>query len=719
MPVSNRVTSIDILTPPNSDHAPIQVKLSTPYWTPHTHISRREVTDFTKADWTKFQEELDTRLENIDYNTTADIDTCDNNILNSVKQAKALSIPTKTIKINPNRNARPLPTFVLNAIKIKRRAHRLYMRTRTDDNRRLYRRMQEEVKAAISIHKNILHKKFTSNLENLSSENPKSFWQKISKLRGKKNFTNHPIKDGNNVIFDDEGKAELFRQKLQEIYRIPRSPKFDEEHLQDTENFVNNHPFLFRPLTNAADFPPDLTLFTSDDVKQAVRKLRNTTPGPDGIQNIIWKKLSEKAYSLLAKFFSASFHFGYIPPRWKEAHILMFPKAHKNPGDVNSYRPISLTNTISKLMEKIVVTKFTTLIQNSLPPSQAGFRPGIEITDQLLRVFTPIENATEKNFAAVIAALDVRKAFDTMWHDGLRLKLTQLNFPICLTRWISNFLQDRTAKVKYNSTLSDNIRMEAGAPQGSAISPTLYNLFVYDIPQPDNDKIGLAQFADDTCIWVINPQVGRACRTMNRQLDTYLKWTQTWRITINADKTQTMLIKKKHKRRHVIEANPIIIDNTRIPFTKTLTYLGITLTDRIHLTPHINQIMTRTIPICKTITFLSRNNTHMTSNTRTHLYKTIMRATLTHAAPFLLHMTPTQKLKLLRKERRTLRTCLQLPPNTPNRIVHPLANLDPFHTHIEQLSRKYYTRASSKPYTRHLLLNPPPKTTALLLKNLT
>ena len=261
--------------------------------------------------------------------------------------------------------------------------------------------------------------------------------------------------------------------------------------------------------------------------------------------------------------------------------------------------------------------------------------------------------------------------------------------------------------------------MEAGAPQGSAISPTLYNLFVYDIPQPANDKIGLAQFADDTCIWVINPQVGRACRTMNRQLEIYLKWTQTWRITINADKTQTMFIKKKNKRRHVIEANPIIIDNTRIPFSKSIKYLGITLTDRLHLTPHISQIITRTIPICKTITFLSRNNTHMTSTTRIHLYKSIMRATLTHAAPFLMNMTHTQKQKLLRKERRTLRTCLKLLPNTPSRIVHPLANLDPFPTYIEQLSRKYFTRASLKPYTSHLLINPPPNTTAHLLKNLT
>ena len=95
------------------------------------------------------------------------------------------------------------------------------------------------------------------------------------------------------------------------------------------ENFVNNHPFLFRPLANADHFPPDLTFITTDDVKQAVKKLRNTAPGSVGIHNIIGSKLSEKAFSLVEKFFSASYLFGYIPPRWKEAHILMYPKAQK------------------------------------------------------------------------------------------------------------------------------------------------------------------------------------------------------------------------------------------------------------------------------------------------------------------------------------------------------------------------------------------------------
>ena len=195
----------------------------------------------------------------------------------------------------------------------------------------------------------------------------------------------------------------------------------------------------------------------------------------------------------------------------------------------------------------------------------------------------------------MIAALDVRKAFDTMWHDGLRLKLTQLNFPINLNRWISNFLQDRKAKVNCNSKISETISMEAGAQEGSVFNPTLYNLFVYHIPQPADYTVGLAQFADDTCLWVVSPKVGEECRTLNRQIQNYLDWTKIWRITINSGKTQTMLIKEMNRGRQIIEANPNTIDNTHIPFTKSIKYLGITFTDRLHLTPHISQIIARTL----------------------------------------------------------------------------------------------------------------------------
>ena len=370
-------------------------------------------------------------------------------------------------------------------------------------------------------------------------------------------------------------------------------------------------------------------------------------------------------------------------------------------------------------MEKIVVFKYSDIIQNSLPSSQAGFRPGLEINDQLLRVLTPIEHAVNnRGFASVIAALDVQKAFDTMWHDGLRLKLTLLNFPIVLVRWISNFLHYRKAKVKCSETLSEVIDMEAGAPQGSAISPTLYNLFVYDIPQPTDERIGLAQFADDTCLWAIAAKTDMACRLLNRQLTTYTNWTKKWRITVNADKTQTMLIRRKRKRQRTIRNNPILIDKSPVTFTNKLKYLGITLTDKLTLTDHVKQILGRTTHVIKTLALLARKNNLTTNKTRLYLYKSLLRSSLTFAAPLLLNLTHSQKQKLLKRERKALRICLAISPLTPSRIIHNLANIEPIDFYIRETCKKYHTRASNKAIVQELIDDAPPNTTAFNLKNL-
>ncbi|KAJ4429050.1 hypothetical protein ANN_26046 [Periplaneta americana] len=93
------------------------------------------------------------------------------------------------------------------------------------------------------------------------------------------------------------------------------------------------------------------------------------------------------------------------------------------------------------------------LIRNT----QAGFRPHINIVDQLLKILTHIELAREQGQTAAIVALDLQRAFDTVWHDGLRYKLTDIRLPPQIIRWISDLLNNRTAQVKINHQLSEHL----------------------------------------------------------------------------------------------------------------------------------------------------------------------------------------------------------------------------------------------------------------------
>lgn len=163
--------------------------------------------DYSKADWTKFNNDLNERLTEREYKTIEDIDMKDTKILLGIIEAQKTSIPAKNIKLNKNKNNKPLPKFLLDIIKIKRRAHRLYMRQRTDDNERIYRRTQEDVKAAIAVYDEINYKNFTNKLQDLWTSNPKKFWETISRIRHIKLFNNHPLKDGNTITYEDTEKA--------------------------------------------------------------------------------------------------------------------------------------------------------------------------------------------------------------------------------------------------------------------------------------------------------------------------------------------------------------------------------------------------------------------------------------------------------------------------------------------------------------------------------
>ena len=179
-----------------------------------------------------------------------------------------------------------------------------------------------------------------------------------------------------------------------------------------------------------------------------------------------------------------------------------------------------------------------------------------------------------------------------MWHNGLRFKLTQHNFPLNILRWISHFLYNRKARIKINNTLSTEFTMHAGAPQGSSISPTLYNIYDSDIPQPYTPDSGLAQFADDTCFCVTAPTIRIASIHMNTTLTDYTNWTNKWLIEVNTEKTQTIAIKLRRKRKTMLHKYPIRINGQALPYKTSITYLGLTVTDNLRLNKHIHALST-------------------------------------------------------------------------------------------------------------------------------
>ena len=186
--------------------------------------------------------------------------------------------------------------------------------------------------------------------------------------------------------------------------------------------------------------------------------------------------------------------------------------------------------------------------------------------------------------------LDIEKAFDTTWINGLTYKLIQLNLPPSLTKLLYSYLTNRKFFVTVDGFLSDTKHIHAGVPQGAVLSPLLYNIYVADIPT--SKPIHMAQFADDTCIFYQCKfkQIANRIKILQTALNQISDWFARWNIKINANKTEAIVFRKINRK---VEA-PIKIQNRIIPYSSSVKYLGLTLDSKLTFRQHTSKTISKT-----------------------------------------------------------------------------------------------------------------------------
>jgi hypothetical protein len=184
------------------------------------------------------------------------------------------------------------------------------------------------------------------------------------------------------------------------------------------------------------------------------------------------------------------------------ATVVAIAKPGKDPADPKNYRPISLQCTLSKIFERVILIRILRHIDqdNVLPDFQFGFRPLHSTCHQIVRIMSHVKNGFRNKVSTGMLLLDIEKAFDTVWHDGLIYKMCAKNFPLFLVKLTQSFLTDRTFSVHYHGLESAVHQIPVGLPQGSTLSSTPhYGVFTCDPPELSN--CDLAVFADDTAIY--------------------------------------------------------------------------------------------------------------------------------------------------------------------------------------------------------------------------
>ena len=280
---------------------------------------------------------------------------------------------------------------------------------------------------------------------------PKKSWRKITNFLKPKGPRSYPtLKLGNKTTKTNPEKAQLFAESVERNFGI-ESHLFSKSQLDRIKKFVEAHSYYFAPLDslndNITDTDDDSNPVADVDPDTLIRIVRTElkngkAPDVDNVYNIILKKaIGTGFYKVLARAFAISLKLGFIPHVWKMAVLCMLIK----PSQTTSHRPISLPSAIMKIFERVIEKRLRKNLEDNgfFSKYQSGFRKSKSTNDHLFRLSQTIMESFNRGKHLISAFLDVEKAFDNVWHNGLRYKIYQLDLPTKLCRWLSDFLVRR------------------------------------------------------------------------------------------------------------------------------------------------------------------------------------------------------------------------------------------------------------------------------------
>lgn len=451
--------------------------------------------------------------------------------------------------------------------------------------------------------KNAKRKFYGHTLPDTLRSDPKKFWRVVNP---KKRVAHPDLTDENGVPLSDGDAANAFNNFFSSVFTDERFPL----------------PSFVLRSDSIEPMPP--LIFTPQGISQLIENLRvGICPGEDQISSKLLKVTRDLISPVLSLFFQQSLNSIIAPADWSHAQITPILKAGPSSNPTN-YRPISLTSVPCKLMEHVIYTHLLAHLDqfNFLFPNQHGFRKHHSCVTQLFEFITDLHVNTHDNHQTDIIFIDLAKAFDTVPHSRLLLKLSRLRIEPCILNWIASFLSNRTQSVKINASLSYQCSVSSGVPQGSVLGPLLFLIYVNDLPSSLTSTIRL--FADDCVIYRKISDTSDHLILQN-DLDRIGIWCTDWLMNINVSKSKHMNISTSPSR----SSTQYFLQGRNIDRVSVYKYLGVHFSETLNWSYQVDCIVASAH---KTLGFLKRNIALAPPSTKLLAYNSLILPKLEYAS---------------------------------------------------------------------------------------
>ena len=341
-------------------------------------------------------------------------------------------------------------------------------------------------------------------------------------------------------------------------------------------------------------------------------------------------------------------------PIWVEEtmdYLDLQPIYKKGPKcEASNYRPVSLTNVMSKLLEHIICSQVRGHLDTHgiLTWFQHGFQAGRSSETQLAVTMHDLHKLADLGTQVDIGILEFSKAFDIVPHTWLlnKLQFYGINDEVCC--WIRNFLEGRTQRVMVDGVFSLEENVDSGVPQGTVLGPLLFLLFINDITTNLNTGTRIRLFADDCLIYraihSIQDQI-----LLQQDLDTLQSWSMTWGMKFNPSKCNILWTRQgpKGTLNRFYQLHGEIL--AEVPTAK---YLGVNISNNLSWTPHVDYVVKKAN---QKLGFLRRNLRGSPVSSKCLAYTSLVRSGLEYATPIWDPITDKDSWKIESIQRRAAR----------------------------------------------------------------
>lgn len=635
---------------------------------PNKIMERPLTTEKTQTNWNVIKQ----NLQCTDWNKLQSMDNTNEawNYFIELIQQNIFSNTVKIVKKISHKNIHIKPWITQNVINCIRKRDELHKKLKNNPYDihmlRYYKRYRNICKKVITHTKETYYKQKIDDCK----QNPRKMWQIINEITSTKSANATSIDELN-------------------INNVPRKYAENPDEILEYVNnfFINIGSNLAKQATQCDEAVQtnespeqgkklEFKQITADEIKNTISSLKtNVSSGEDLITTNAIKFLCKELIVPLTYLVNMAITESVFPTALKKAIVIpIYKQGCKN--DINNYRPISLLNTFSKILERILKKQLLSYLEenNILSETQYGFRENLSTGDAIETITDMIIKSLDRGEKTLAIFIDLQKAFDTIDHKILFAKLSKIGMSNRTLNLLKSYMTERTQSVQINKKKSKPLLINHGVPQGSVLGPILFLIYINDIGSLGT-RGKIISFADDTVIVFHEKDWRSTYKEAEHGLGLLQNWLKRNSLTLNVNKTKYLTFSitargqpeddfnlKLHTCQDNYQNQGLSCHCPTIAHSKSIKYLGIEIDDNLRWNAHIEVI---TKKLTRYIYFFRAIRNILNINDIKKVYYAVCQSQIEYGITGWGSALSTHMDRLNIAQKGVLKTILKLPVRTP------------------------------------------------------